>query len=371
MAARPAAAKEDAKMTSDLASLCILPEDSLREAISRINRNEKGIVLVCDGEGHLLGTVTDGDVRRALLAGQDLDSPAGELLGRKADSPYSRPVTAPIGTAPGALLQTLQEREVHQLPLLDEEGRVAGLVTLDDLLPDRVLPLQAVIMAGGFGTRLRPLTEDLPKPMLPLGDRPLMELIVRQLGDTGIRRVNVTTHFMPEKIKEHFGDGRRFGVELNYVTEDRPLGTAGALGLMSEPEEPLLVINGDILTRVNFRSMHLFHREHGAALTVAVRKYDMNVPYGVVESDGAFVRGLVEKPLLSFYVNAGIYLLEPRVRRYISDGERLNMTDLIQRLLDDNQPVVSFPVLEYWLDIGSSVDYERAQEDVRNGRYAS
>jgi NDP-sugar pyrophosphorylase family protein len=194
-----------------------------------------------------------------------------------------------------------------------------------------------------------------------------MELIVGQLQQIGIRRVNVATHYMPEKIKEHFGDGHEFGIELSYVTEDRPLGTAGALGLMDAPDTPLLIINGDILTGVNFKSMLAFHNENKAALTVAVRKYDMNVPYGVIESDGPFVRGLVEKPLVSFLVNAGIYLLEPSAHRYIPNGEHSNMTDLIQRLIDEGHRVASFPIMEYWLDIGNDVDYARAQEDVRNG----
>ena len=323
--------------------------------------------MVADERGCLCGTITDGDVRRALLSKQNLDAPVSELLARKENSPYPQPVTALVGTDKAVLLHLMQEREVHQIPLVDKENRVVGLTTLDELLPDQVLPLQAVIMAGGYGTRLRPLTEELPKPMLPIGDRPLMELIVGQLRQIGIKRVNVATHYLPEKIKAHFGDGSDFGIELSYVTEDRPLGTAGALGLMDVPENPLLIINGDILTRVNFKSMLAFHKENKAALTVAVRKYDMNVPYGVIESDGPFVRGLVEKPLLSFLVNAGIYLLEPSAHRYIPNGEHSNMTDLIQRLIDDGQTVTSFPILEYWLDIGNNVDYAQAQEDVKNG----
>jgi NDP-sugar pyrophosphorylase family protein len=229
------------------------------------------------------------------------------------------------------------------------------------------LPLQAVIMAGGYGMRMRPLTEELPKTMLPVGDRPLMELIISQLRRTGIRRVNIATHYLSDKIKDHFGDGQDFGIELSYVTEDRPLGTAGALGLLEPTENPLLIINGDILTRVNFKAMLDFHRENKAALTVAVRKYDMNVPYGVIESEGALVRALVEKPLLNFLVNAGIYLLEPAVHRYIPNNRHLNMTDLIQRLIDDGQAVASFPIMEYWLDIGNDVDYAQAQKDMKNG----
>lgn len=315
----------------------------------------------------LIGTISDGDIRRAVLAKIGLDTPVRELLSRKADTLYPQPVTATIGTSRGELIKLMQERVVRQVPLLDEAGRVAGLATWDELLPNEVLPLQAVIMAGGAGTRLRPLTEDLPKPMLTVGDRPAMELIVDQLRKAGIRRVNVTTHYRGEQIADHFGDGSDFGVEIRYVTEDRPLGTAGGLGLMENPEEPLLVVNGDIVTQVNFRAMYAFHKEHNAELTVAVREYDLDIPYGVVESDGPLVTGLSEKPVHHFFVNAGIYLLEPAVRRYIPRGERFDMTDLIQLLLEEGHPVVSFPIIEYWLDIGHPSDYEQVQEDVESG----
>ena len=356
-------------MIVELERFLVAPDSSVREVIACIEGNLKGIALVVDKGRRLIGTVTDGDIRRTILAGTSLDVPVSELLARKADSPYPEPVTARIGAECAALLQLMQERVIRQVPLLDDDGRVAGLVTMDELLPDQALPLQAVIMAGGFGTHLRPLTEELPKPMLPVGDRPLMELIIEQLRQAGIRRVNVATHYLSEKIIEHFGDGHNFGVELSYVTEDRPLGTAGALGLMETPQEPLLVINGDILTRVDFRAMLAYHQEHGADLTVAVRKYDLNVPYGVIESDGVFVRGLAEKPSLSLFVNAGIYLLEPSVHHYIPHDQRFDMTDLIQRLLDEGRPVVSFPILEYWLDIGHHADYAQALEDVKNGRF--
>jgi dTDP-glucose pyrophosphorylase len=358
-------------MTTDITNLCIPPNCSIRQAIACIDQNAKGIVLITDDERHLLGTITDGDVRRGMLAGHNLDEPVSVLLVTKQKSPYPQAVTAQVGTERAELLRLMQERIVYQIPLLDEDERVFDLVTFDELLPNQILPLQAVIMAGGFGSRMRPLTEDLPKPMLPVGGRPLMELTVEKLKQAGIRRVNVTTHYKAEKIVEHFGDGHNFGVELNYVTEDHPLGTAGALGLMKIPEEPLLVINGDILTGVDFKAMLTYHRESQADLTIAVRKFDLNVPYGVIESNGALVHSLVEKPVLSFFVNAGIYLLEPAVLGQIPNGCRIDMTDLIQRLIDMERPVVSFPIREYWLDIGQHLDYQQAQQDIKNGRIVS
>jgi dTDP-glucose pyrophosphorylase/CBS domain-containing protein len=357
-------------LETELEALFISTDDSIRWAMARLDHGGLGIVIAVDESRHLLGTITDGDLRRAVLAGMDLNTTVNAILAHKADSPYPHPVTAPVGTGPEVLIQLMKERIVRQVPLLDEAGRVVDLVTMDDLLPVQPLPLQAVIMAGGRGIRLHPLTEDLPKPMLPVGGRPLLELIVEQLQQTGIRRVNVTTHYKPEKIVEHFGDGHAFGVELNYVNEDRPLGTGGALGLMPTPKEPLLVINGDILTQVNFRAMLVYHQEQQADMTVAVRRYEVQVPYGVVEGNGPYIQRLQEKPQVSFLVNAGIYLLEPSVYQIIPSGEHFNMTDLIQWLLDAGRPVVSFPIREYWLDIGQLADYTQAQNDVENGRMA-
>jgi dTDP-glucose pyrophosphorylase/CBS domain-containing protein len=340
----------------------VTQRDTIRMTIAVIESRSKGIALVIDQERRLLGTITDGDIRRAILAGADLDAPVETLLARRGDSLYPSPITAPFGTTAAELLKLMQERRVRQMPLLDAAGRVADLVTLDELLPDHPISLQAMIMAGGLGMRLRPLTETMPKPMLPVGDRPLMERTVEQLRHAGIRQVSIATCYMGEKIVAHFGDGHDFGVELNYVAEDRPLGTAGALGLMPPPGDTLLVINGDILTEVDFRTMLAYHQEHQAILTVGVRKYELNVPYGVVESSGVFVSGLKEKPCLSFFVNAGIYLLEPEAHGHIPINHRFDMTDLIQLLLDQGKPVVSFPIIEYWLDIGQHADYARAQE---------
>lgn len=346
---------------------CIAPQTSIREAIAVIDRNLRGIALVADGERHLLGTITDGDIRRAILDGVSLELPVTELLKRK-PAAYARPLSAPADTDRVELLRIMQEKAIRQLPLLDAEGRVVDLVLLSDLLPETLLPLRAVVMAGGYGKRLRPLTEDLPKPMLPVGDRPLMEHIIDQLRDSGIRQVNVTTHFRPEKIKDHFGNGVEFGVEISYVSEDEPLGTAGALGLMEPASEPFLVINGDILTKVDFRAMLKFHREHEADLTVGIRQYELQVPYGVLECDGPLIKGVHEKPTYKFFVNAGIYLLDPTAQSYIPAGERFDMTDLIETLIAAGRRVVSFPIMEYWLDIGRPDDYEKAQADHDQGR---
>jgi dTDP-glucose pyrophosphorylase/CBS domain-containing protein len=341
---------------------------SLQQAMEVLDRTARGVVLAVDDDFRLLSTITDGDLRRGLLAGLTLSDPLSEILRRKTGSEYSTPTTVRESTPPDEILRILNQRGVRHMPVVDEEGHVVDLVTADQLVP-REMVTQAVIMAGGYGKRLLPLTESTPKPMLPVGDQPLMELMIGQLREAGIRRVNVTTHFEPEKIRDHFGDGARFGVEMNYVLEERPLGTAGALRLIEQGGEPILIINGDILTKVDVRAMLHFHNDHKADLTVGVREYDFQVPYGVVETQDTKVVRVNEKPVYRFFVNAGIYLLQPALQEFIPSAECFNMTDLIEQLVAAGRSVVSFPIMEYWLDIGRLADYERAQQDVKSGEF--
>jgi dTDP-glucose pyrophosphorylase len=356
-------------MGRDVSQLSLKPTDSISTAIATIDRSGRvSLALVLDKNGRLLNTVSDGDVRRGILAGLSLDDTVTRLLEIKARTPYPEPVTARAGSNNATLLQIMNERAVRQLPLLNKRNKVVDIVILGDFQRLAANPFRAVVMAGGQGSRLRPLTENTPKPMLPVGGRPLLEHIVEQLRDVGVRRIQIATHYQSEKIREHFGEGQSFGVNIQYVQEETPLGTGGALGLLDTPREPVLVINGDILTQVDFRAMHTFHQDHHAEMTVAVRRYDVQVPYGVVDCDGVNIRALREKPQLSFFVNAGIYLLEPSVFGLISPGQHLNITDLVSRLMDAKRTVVSYPVCEYWLDIGQHEDYRRAQADALDGR---
>ena len=350
----------------ELARFLVAPDSSVNEVMACIDRGTKGIALVVNQEQHLIGTVTDGDIRRAILAGMDLSSQATELLKRKVDLPYPHPVTAPVGTSRADLLHLMRQHNIRHIPLLDKNGKVVDLSILEDLLPESSLPVTAVIMAGGYGSRLRPLTDETPKSMLYVGGRPIVEWIIQGLRQAGIRRIIVTTHYKAEAITQHLSDGRDFGVQIEYVHEERLSGTAGSLGLLVPWHQALLVMNGDILTRIDFRAMLHYHQEHKADMTVAVREYHLEVPYGIVEMEDVKLRGLNEKPSLRFFVNAGIYLLEPLVHSYTTKGEFLDMTDLIVRLLDDKRLIVGFPVREYWIDIGQHADYEQAQEDMNN-----
>lgn len=354
----------------DIPQLSLTVSATIQEAIEAIDRSGRfSVALLVDAEGRLLNTLTDGDIRRGLLRNLSLQSPVTDLLPIKAGLPNPVAVTAPVGTDDLTLIDLMRTRNVRQVPLVDARGVPVNVVTLAELLSEPLAPLQAVVMAGGLGSRLQPLTAETPKPMLHVGGRPLMEVIVEQLRETGVRKINIATHYQAQKIVEHFGDGTGFGVDIAYVNEETPLGTGGALGLMAPPDDPVLVINGDILTDVDFRAMHAFHQEHDAQMTVAVRRYEVQVPYGVVECDGPNLVGLQEKPQVGFFVNAGIYLIEPEIYRYIPANQHFNMTDLIELLMVEKKTIVSFPVREYWLDIGHHADYARAQEDAANGRW--
>lgn len=355
--------------------LFVQKTSSIRDAMSQIDRSALGIVFVVDHERALENTVTDGDIRRAILAGLGLDATIADLLQTGWKAKGRLPVTASSESTREEQLAIMAKMSVRHLPLIDGHGKVAGVAVFKagDTAEKKVedLPVEAVIMAGGFGTRLRPFTDHMPKPMLPIAGRPLMERTIERLHESGINRINITTHYLPEKITEHFGTGKRFGVELNYVSEDQPLGTAGSLGLVAETDEPLLVMNGDILTRVDYKELFDFHKSNNADLTVGVRQYEFKVPYGVIEASDGIVKMLKEKPSYNFLVNAGIYLLEPSVKKLIPPDVRFDMTDLIDQLMQNGGVVASFPIVEYWVDIGQHDDLKRAENDMNNMRWAS
>lgn len=350
-------------MYGDINAVLIPPDASIRDAAACINANRTGIALVTDPDGKLSCALTDGDIRRGVLAGVDLSQSVQVLLSHRT---LAAPISAKIGTSRAELLHLMKEQGILQVPLLDEAGRVVDLALMKDFVREGLLPLEAVVMAGGFGTRLHPLTHDTPKPMLRVGEKPLLEHIVGQLQTSGIRSVKLTTHYKPDAISSHFGNGSEFGLDISYVNEVEPLGTAGALGLAeTSKNEPVLLINGDILTQVDFRAMLEFHRSRGAELTVGVRQFEFKVPYGVLHCDGEQVRRIEEKPLTNYLVNAGIYLIEPSAQELIPAGRRFDMTDLISELAARGRQVVAFPIFEYWLDIGRPEDYTKAQEDIQ------
>lgn len=354
----------------DISLLCLSKDSTLRQAVACIDKGGLGIVMVVDDNQHLLGTITDGDIRRAILAGDAMEAQLQCILERKSATIYPRPVTAPQSASKSEILGLMKKWVLRHVPLLDNEGRVVNLVTMDDLLPAQKLSLQAVVLAGGEQTRLHPLAADLPRPMLPIGNRPLMEYTINQLRQAGIEEVSLTTHYKADAVADYFKDGSDFGVHINYLDENQPSGIMGGLRMLEKKDTPLLVINGDVLTRVDFRAMLAYHQEQQAEMTVAVRLYDFAIPYEVIETQDGQVSGVVEKPSFQRFINAGAYLLSPEILDLIPQGQAFDMTDLITQLVQDGRRVVSFPIHEYWREIQDYDDYQQAVVDVKNGLFA-
>lgn len=338
-----------------------VPKDTpLETAIATLDEGGQRIVLVVDDDERLQGTLTDGDVRRALLRHQPLTTPVGEVM-------CIRPQVAQLQWSREKILSVMESTRLLHLPVVDAVGRVVGLETLHELLDKKPIDNPVFLMAGGFGKRLYPLTQDCPKPMLKVGDKPILELILQSLADVGFHRFYISTHYLPEIIRDYFGDGSRWGVSIQYVHEDEPLGTGGALGLLPRGEVglPMILMNGDLLTRVDYRSLLEFHQRHQGAATLCVREYESQVPYGVIQSEGHRITQIVEKPVQRFFISAGIYVLSPELIGRVVPGERIDMPTLLEQEIVAGRDVNMFPVHEYWLDIGRMDDFHRAQEEVR------
>ncbi|HKX04690.1 MAG TPA: nucleotidyltransferase family protein [Methylomirabilota bacterium] len=348
-------------MASIPQNLCVPPGTSIRLTLEAITKNGRQVALVTDPDDRLLGIVTDGDVRKALLRGASLDAPIGPNMN-------ATPITGRAGLGRSAATELMRARGIRHLPLVDGAGRLADVVFLDDVLARVPLPAAAVIMAGGMGTRLRPLTEETPKPLLRVGGRPLIEILIERLERSGIGHVLVAVHHKSEMIREALGDGARLGVRLSYVDEPERLGTIGALSLIRpRPAEPFFVINADILTKCDFRAMWEFHRAEGARMTVGVSLHQVDIPYGEFTLHGTRISRVEEKPRKEFPVNAGIYLLDPSLTDLIPAGQYFDATDLIRACLQRELPVSAYLIREYWLDVGRHDDLRRADRDVAEG----
>jgi dTDP-glucose pyrophosphorylase len=339
-------------------SVLVGPETPALDVVRLIDTTRMQIALVVDGEGRLLGTLTDGDVRRALIAGKPLAGPVSELM-------FRSPTTAPPDADREALLALMQAKVLRQIPIVDAAGRVVGLESMMDLLARRELPNAVVLMAGGRGQRLKPLTDLCPKPLLRIGDKPILEIILENFVSQGFRRFFISVNYMAEKVEAHFGDGGRFGASIEYLREDEPLGTAGALTFLPDlGQTPFVVMNGDLLTKVNFAHLLDFHASNGGSATMCVRPYTAQIPYGVVHMDDRNrLTRIEEKPSQTVFVNAGIYVLSPEALARIPRGEPYDMPALFDALMAEGRTTLAFPVREYWIDIGRVADYEQAQTD--------
>ena len=347
---------------TDLTHVLMREGATLRQVLEAMTRSGKQIVLVIDVDRRLVGVVTDGDIRRAMLRGATLDAKVEEVVNRK-------PLTFPAGLPPAEALAVMRDRSVRHLPVLDADHRVLGLLRLEDLLATPPLTARAVIMAGGEGRRLKPLTEATPKPLIAVGGKPLIEIMIERLRQSGITSVLIAVHHKADMIRDRVGDGSRLGVAIEYVEEPEPLGTMGALPLMRERlDGPFFVVNADILTKCDFRAMWEYHRGlEYPAMTVGVSLHQVDIPYGEFTLHEGRVTRVEEKPRKEFPVNAGIYLLDPSAIDLIPPGEYFDATDMIRALVDRGKFVAAHLIREYWLDVGRAHDLEKANRDFAEG----
>ena len=337
---------------------CMVRADAtMAEVVEVIDRGAVQIALVVNENESLLGTVTDGDFRRALLRGLSMQTPVEQFMHREF---RALPETATDEDA----LNLMRRNFIHQIPALDDAGRVVRLFRLEELIKPKERSNIVVIMAGGKGERLKSLTTNCPKPMLEVGGKPILEIILEQCIEGGFREFYFSVGYLKEQIKDYFGDGSSWKVNIQYLEEDKPLGTAGALSLLpSTPEHPLLVLNGDVLTRVDYGHLVRFHTEHDVSATLCVQEHTTRIPYGVVRMDDVMIQAIEEKPVLSNYVSAGIYLLEPPMLELVPSGQFFDMPQLMERALEQKHRVSAFPIHEYWLDVGLPESLERAHDE--------
>jgi dTDP-glucose pyrophosphorylase len=347
---------------SDWKRAVIAADATVRTSIETIQNSGFHIALVADEGGKLLGTVTDGDIRRGLLDGYTMDDHAINIAN-------STPRTELDTLENHALLAQMNKYLVRQLPLVSADGRLTGIAHIDTLTKGVSHPRNTVVlMAGGMGKRLRPLTAATPKPLLRVGDKPLLETILESFVSQGFDHFFISVNYLADSIIEYFGNGSRWGVSIDYLKEETALGTTGALRLLPErPDLPIIVMNGDLVTRINFTDLLRFHHDNNALGTMCVREYDMEVPFGVVDIDGLSIRKIDEKPVHRFFVNAGIYAVSPQALDLIPDEGAFDMTQLFEHIVSRNNVAAAFPIHEYWLDVGRLDDFNRANVDLKNG----
>lgn len=336
----------------------ILPIDStIQQAITNLNESSMKIVVVVNAGGQLEGTISDGDIRRAFLRGLNFNSPVEDVIHRDA-------LVVPPVLGREIVMQLMRVNKIQQIPVVDEGQQVVGLHCWDEISTNPIRPNLMVIMAGGKGTRLRPFTENCPKPLVPVAGKPMLEHIIERGKLEGFRHFVLSIHYLGHMIEEYFGKGERLGVKIDYLREDSPLGTAGALGLQKPtPDAAFVVTNGDVLTDIRYGELLDFHMRYNAAATMAVRLHEWQHPFGVVQTKGVEIVGFEEKPIARTHINAGVYVLQPESLSVLEYGVTCDMPTLFERLQAEKKRIVAYPMHEPWLDVGRPDDLSRANSN--------
>ena len=338
----------------DWKKLAVKSTDSIHDVINMIDKGGAQIALVVDDQDKLLGTVTDGDIRRGILNGVKITESVKRVFN-------ANPITVSSRMSRVSIAKLMRKKYIRQIPVIDNEGKIIRIELLKEVLNQPSYNNWVVIMAGGLGTRLKPLTNACPKPLLKIGDKPILELLLENLYDYGFNSIYISINYKGQMISDYFGDGSRYGLDVKYLEEDKRLGTAGALTLLPKyPKDPILVMNGDLLTKVNFKQMMDFHQKSKCLATMGVIEFDYQVPYGVVTIKDEIIAEIDEKPSYKFFVNAGIYILHPRLLKGLPINQYYDMPQLFHKHIKKGVKIAAFPIRESWLDIGKPDDLERA-----------
>jgi len=338
-------------------NILLKPTSTIKEALNIIDRGAMQIALVIDENEKLLGTLTDGDIRRGLLNNLSLDESIETIV-------FKTPTVCTTEDTKEKILEIALSKKLHQIPVVDKDGKLVGIKEIDELLKPVYKSNRVVLMVGGLGTRLRPLTDNTPKPMLKVGNKPILETIILNFKKYGFVNIVLCVSYKSEIIEEYFKDGSAFGVNIEYVRENKRMGTAGALSLAKDKlDEPFFVMNGDLLTNINFENMMDYHISNNSIATMGVREYDFQVPYGVVKTEGVNIVSIEEKPVHQFFVSGGIYVLSHEVLKYIPKDEYYDMPTLFEKVIEEKEKSISFAIHEYWLDIGRIEEFEKANNE--------
>lgn len=334
--------------------------ETMKDAISNLEKGMNRISIIVDDAGKLVGTITDGDIRRAILSNLSMETLVTKFMNKN-------PIYIDPNFDKESVIKLMGEKDIFQIPVVDENKKILGLETLHNLLEQKKLDNPVFIMAGGFGKRLNPLTNKLPKPLLKIGSKPILERIILKFIDQGFHKFYISTHYMADKIENYFKDGSEWGVSIKYIHEEKPLGTGGALGLLpkSEIKKPLIMMNGDLLSEINLYELLRFHHEKKGTVTMGISQYEFQIPYGVVSRKKEKFIKIEEKPSQKFFVNAGIYVIDPSIVHTQRGNTYLDMPTLLNDIVKKKYTVNVFPIHEYWLDIGQPRDLNRAKEDLK------
>ena len=345
-------------MKFSIDNYCIGASSTIKEAMKVIDKNLTGGALVVNENNELVGTITDGDIRRAILKGCSINEGIENTYFKN-----FKFVTEQHSKKKAK--EYMLNNKIRQVPVIDKDKKLIDLYFLDDIISYDKKDNYVFILAGGLGTRLRPLTETVPKPMLTVGDKPILELIIEQFKEYGFRNFIISLNYKGEIIEEYFKDGKEFDVNIEYIRETKKLGTAGSISLVNEKfTKPFIVINGDILTGIDFDKFLNHHIKNNFNITVGVRNYEINIPYGVLVTDNMLIESLEEKPTYKFHINGGVYAVNPEITKYIQQDKVYNMTDLIEDAMNNKYKSGIYEITEYWTDIGQIDDYRKANTDI-------